>query len=182
MPKQGSSTKLTRKRGGIYRLTQALDGHLEQNPRNLANRGSDNYHFALPLLKILLDKGKGDGETRALSVPTVRDHVVQTAVLQIIGSALENEFEYCSYAYRKGRSDRQAVFRTMDYYDQGYRWVVDADIDASFDNEEHAILLKKWKYHMHDPVCLRLMVRWLVVEVWDGFSLRHISSKRKTGC
>ena len=144
------------------------------NLRLLAQEIASDTYFPLPLLRILVDKGKGDGETRALCIPTVRDRVVQTAVLQVVAPILEKEFEDCSYAYRKGRSVKQAIYKIKEYYDQGYRWVVGADIDAFFDNVDHALLVEKLRRYVHDPVFLRLMEQWLRVEIWDGTSLKAL--------
>ena len=66
---------------------------------------------------------QGDGEARRLCIPAVRDRVLQKAVLDFIDPILEREFEDGSFAYRKGRSVKQAVHRIKEYYDQGFRWV-----------------------------------------------------------
>jgi len=154
----------------IERFESDLSGNLRQLEKEI----SSGTYFPLPLMKILVDKGKGDGEARALCIPTVRDRVVQTAVLQFAGPVLEKEFEDCSFAYRKGRSVRQAVHKIREYYGKGYRWVVDADIDAFFDNVDHAILIEKLRRCVHDQVVLRLMEQWLSAEVWDGVALKAL--------
>ncbi len=118
----------------LEEFTHTLKGNLD----SLATEISRKTYRPLPLLKILVDKGKGDGESRVLSVPTVRDRVAQASALNILGPLFEAEFEHCSFAYRKGHSWQQAVQRVRDYYDQGYRWVLDADIDAFFDSVPHA--------------------------------------------
>jgi RNA-directed DNA polymerase len=127
-------------------------------------------YFPLPLMKILVEKK--NGEPRILCIPAVRDRVVETAVLQMIEPLLEKEFEECSFAYRKGRSVKQAVYKIKDYYDKGYRWVVDADIDAFFDSVDHKLLLAKFKQYIHDPHIQRLIELWVTAEIWDGTSLK----------
>lgn len=77
---------------------------LQRNLSLLAEEIGCGIYRPLPLLKILVDKGKGAGESRALSVPTVRDRVAQAAALTILEPLFEAEFEHCSYAYRKGHS------------------------------------------------------------------------------
>jgi retron-type reverse transcriptase len=94
-----------------------------------------------PLLRILVDRG--DGSARQLLVPTVRDRVAQTATLEILRPLFEAEFETCSFGYRRGCGVRDAVMQVKRYYDHGYRWVVEADIDAYFDSVEHGILLAR---------------------------------------
>ena len=93
----------------------AFEARLRQNLQGLEYELSSASYSPLPLLRFLVDKGKGDGEVRALCVPAVRDRVVQTAVLHAISPILEKEFEDCSFAYRRGRSVRQAVYRIKEY-------------------------------------------------------------------
>jgi group II intron reverse transcriptase/maturase len=127
---------------------------------------ADGRYRPLPLLQILVDKG--NGEARALCIPTVRDRVAQAAALEQIEPILEPQFEECSFAFRKGRSVRQAVHRIKELYEQGYRWVVDADIDAFFDSIDHDLLLAKVDHFIHDESLRWLLRLWVRAEVWDG--------------
>lgn len=145
------------------------EGNLDINLRIMHNEIAEQTYFPLPLLKILVDKG--NGEARALCIPTVRDRVVQAAVLQIIEPILEKEFEECSFAYRKGRSVKQAVYKIKEYYEQGYHWIVDADIDAFFDSVDHTLLLAKFKKYVPIPYIQKLIELWLKAEIWDEESL-----------
>lgn len=145
---------------------EQYEGNLDINLKILHNEIIEQTYFPLPLLKILVDKGNGEG--RALCIPTIRDRVVQAAVLQIIEPILEREFEECSFAYRKGRSVKQAVYKIKEYYEQGYRWIVDADIDAFFDSVDHALLLAKFKKYVSIPYIQKLIELWLKAEIWDG--------------
>jgi retron-type reverse transcriptase len=100
--------------------------------------------------------------------------VVHKAVLDLIEPAFEKEFEDCSYAYRKGRSVKQVVNKLRELYDQGYRWVVDADVDVFFDNVDHKLLEEKINRVIDDPDVRRLLVQWMNAEVWDGVSLTRL--------
>ncbi len=134
----------------------------------------------LPLLQILVDKG--NGEARKLSIPTVKDRVTQTAALEVIGPLLEADFEDCSYAYRKGRSVKQAVWKIREYYEDGYVWVVDADIDAFFDSVDHNILIGKVKRVVKDKDIVSLINMWIKAEVWDGKSVKTLKMGLPQGC
>lgn len=140
-------------------------GALYELPR-LQRELADGTYEPLPLLRILVDKG--NGEARALCIPTVRDRVAQAAALQLVEPILEIQFEECSFAFRKGRSVRQAVHRIKELYDKGYRWVVDADIDAFFDSIDHELLLAKVDHFIADASLRRLLRLWIHAEVWDG--------------
>lgn len=145
---------------------ERYEGNLDLNLRIMRKELTEQTYFPLPLLRILVDKG--NGEARALCIPSVRDRIVQAAVLQLIEPVLEKEFEECSFAYRKGRSVKQAVYKVREYYEQGYQWVVDADIDAFFDSVDYSLLLLKFKCYIHDPCIQNLVGLWLKGEVWDG--------------
>jgi group II intron reverse transcriptase/maturase len=149
---------------------ERFEENLDLNLARLQDELEKQIYFPRPLMKILVEKK--NGEARALCIPAVRDRVVETAVLQIIGPVLEKEFEECSFAYRKARSVKQAVCKITDYYDKGYRWVVDADIDAFFDSVDHKLLFAKFKQYIHDPQIQRLIELWLAAEIWDGTSLK----------
>lgn len=153
---------------------KCFDQNLDENLKTLHDELTKQTYSPLPLLKILVDKGKGDGEARALCIPVIRDRIVQTAALKIIEPVLEKEFEECSFAYRKARSVKHAVYKIKEYYEKGYRWVADADIDAFFDNVDHCLLLEKFKQYVHEPGIHRLVEQWLNVEVWDGISLTKL--------
>jgi hypothetical protein len=90
---------------------------------------------------------KKNGEPRGLCIPTVRDRGGQTAILHRIGPLFERQFEECSFAYRKGRSVRQAVMRIKEYYEQGCRFVVDAvngEIQTSQFSTLSSLMRSKW--------------------------------------
>lgn len=150
----------------IEMFAEDLVGNLTRLRRELLDRS----YLPLPLLEILVDKG--NGEARALCIPTVKDRVAETAAHRLIEPILEQEFEECSYGYRKGRSVRMAVRRIKELYDQGYRIVVDADIDAFFDSVDYDLLLSKVKHYIKDEELVRLIALWMQPEIWDGKRLR----------
>lgn len=147
-----------------------FEEELSRNLSELANELTRKLYSPLPLLQLIVDKGNGEG--RALSIPTVRDRVVQTAVLNAIEPILEKEFEDCSFAFRKGRSVKQAVYRIKEYYEAGYKWVIDADIDAYFDNVDHDLLMEKVRKYIADDEIAGLIESWIKAEVWDGDNIK----------
>jgi RNA-directed DNA polymerase len=127
------------------------------------------------LMRIMVDKGKGNGESRPLSVPSVRDRVAQAAALNLLEPYFEAEFEKCSYAYRKGHSWQEAARKVREYYDQGYRWVLDADIDAFFDSVPHRRLMEKVRKIIADGGINNLIESWIRAEIWDGERISILS-------
>lgn len=128
-------------------------------------------YMAQPYLRLWLPRlGK---PSRPLAVPCVADRVLQTAWAQVFMPLFEAEFEDCSFAYRQGRGVRQAVARIEALQRQGFRWVVDADIESFFDQIPHAPLLKAVAHVLsHDPSALALLSHWLSTPVQDGDALQ----------
>lgn len=142
----------------------ALD--LERQLDRIQDRLLRRIYHPFPLLRFPIPKRSGG--QRFLSVPTVRDRVVQAAVYLVTQEIFEAEFEDSSHADRPGRSVRTAVAQIRELRDAGYRWVVDADIDSFFDNIPHCLLLERLSYLGLDPYLMELFERWVKVEVYDG--------------
>lgn len=147
-------------------------GSLEENIGKLQKALLTGKYSPLPLLRFYVDKP--DGGKRSISVPAVRDRVAQTAAALILEPLFEAEFEEPSYAYRKGRSYLQAIQKVKQHYEQGYRWVVDADIDAFFDEVNHGILIARLTSLIKDPEVMKLVIQWIKAKIYDGKALRSL--------
>jgi len=93
-----------------------------------------------PVRRVWIEKA-GSAEKRPLGIPTIRDRIVQTALLHVIEPIFEHSFAEHSYGFRPGRSARQAIARVEALVNEGRHWVVDADIKGYFDNIPHEQLL-----------------------------------------
>ena len=149
----------------IPRFASDLDRELK---RLRADILTENYR-SLPLLRFYIPKK--DGGQRALNVAVVRDRIAQNAVIAHLEPILEAEFENCSYAYRRGRSVRQALDQIEFLRDSGYTWVFEADITAYFDTIDHEILFEKLKPFIADEKILRLIKLWTKARIYDGRTL-----------
>lgn len=125
-----------------------------------------NEYQPQPLLTLNIPKPAGG--SRTLSVPTVRDRVLQTAVTRLLTPILDRHLEEASYAYRAGRSVPMAIARVAHYRDQGYQWVVDADIHTFFDQIDHPLLLAKLRRTLTDHTPIKLIELWLAAIVQPG--------------
>lgn len=153
---------------GIDRETIAdFESHLMAGLALLRDEVLYETYRPRPLFRIHVSKKNGHG-LRSLSIPTVRDRVLQTAVALVLTPLFEAGFEECSYAYRPGRSVDMAVRRVERLRDQGFVWVVDADIHSFFDEIEHSRLLAEVEMLVRDDALLRLIRLWLDAEVVDG--------------
>jgi len=83
---------------------------------------------------------KSNGKTRYLAIPTIRDRILHTAFSQAFVPFFERHFEICSYGYRPRRNYLQAVHKIEKLRDQGYDYVLDADISNYFNNIPQSLL------------------------------------------
>lgn len=111
---------------------------------------------------------KPDGGTRRLGIPTVRDRFVQQAVMQVLQRIWDSTFSESSYGFRQGRSGHQAVEAAQEYLEQGYRWVVDIDLEKFFDRVHHDRLMARLERRVRDKRMLRLIRAILTSGVLEG--------------
>jgi group II intron reverse transcriptase/maturase len=104
---------------------------------------------------------KGDGTTRPLGIPTVRDRVVQAAAKLVLEPIFEVDFEGTSLGFRPGKGPLDALEAVYDHSRQGFRYVVDADIRQFFDTLDHQQLMAALSRRISDGELLRLIYRWL---------------------
>lgn len=152
--------------GVDYQTLEMFAERLHKNLETLRDEVNYETYQPRPLLRVELEKPAGG--LRLLSIPTVRDRVLQTAVTRVIEPLFEAEFEDCSFAYRKGRSVDQALERIQLLQRQGYQWVVDADIQCFFDSIDHTLLMTMAGKLVTDAGLLRLIEQWLGATVVDG--------------
>jgi RNA-directed DNA polymerase len=113
---------------------------------------------------------KPDGSKRPLGVPTVRDRVVQQALLNVMQPIFDPEFHPSSYGYRPRRSCQQAVAKAERFMNQyGLRYVVDMDLSKCFDRLDHELILQGINRKISDGSVLRLIRQFLEAGVMkDG--------------
>jgi group II intron reverse transcriptase/maturase len=130
---------------------------------------------------------KPDGTQRPLGIPTVRDRVVQTAAVLVLGPIFEADLPPEQYAYRQGRSALDAVQAVHALLSTGHTEVVDADLKGYFDEIPHAELMKSVARRVSDRHMLHLIKMWIqapVEEIDDrGRKYRTTHNKdRGRGC
>src|SRR6185369_9289826 len=110
----------------------------------------------------------GTKETRPLGIPTVRDRVVQAAVVKVIEPIFERDFAEQSYGFRPGRGCKDALRRVDSLLKSGYTFVVDADLKSYFDTIPHDRLLDRLRTKISDGRLLTLIESFLQAGILDG--------------
>ena len=108
---------------------------------------------------------KADGKQRPLGIPTVKDRVVQMAVLLVLEPIFEADLQPEQHAYRPGRSALEAVQQVQTLMDTGHTEVIDADLSGYFDSIPHAELMKSVARRVSDRHLLGLIKAWLEMPV-----------------
>ena len=109
----------------------------------------------------------GSSEKRPLGIPTVRDRVAQTALVHVIEPILDNEFHERSYGFRHGRSCHDALRRVEELLEEGYVYVVDADLKSYFDTIPKDRLLHLVQQKISDRRVIQLIKMYLDQGVMD---------------
>ena len=131
------------------------------------------------VLRVMIPKP--DGRERPLGIPTVRDRVLQTAVVLVLEPIFEADLQPEQYAYRPGRSALGAVKAVHGLLSAGYTEVVDADLKGYFDEIPHVELMKSVSRRVSDGALLHLLKMWLQapVEEIDSRGRKHRTTPGK---
>lgn len=148
---------------------QSVSAHQQRRDEDLAELQrawrEDDYDV-LPVRRVWIPK-PGRDEKRPLGIPAVRDRVVQTALRHVIEPIFEREFAEHSYGFRPHRGCRDALRRVQELLDEGYTFVVDADIQSYFDTIPHGRLMKRLEARIADGRLLALIADYLKAGVLD---------------
>ena len=115
-----------------------------------------NTYQPMPVRKKEIPKDGGN-KVRVLSIPTIRDRVVQGALKLILEPIFEADFQSGSYGYRPKRTTHEAVERVAQAIVQGLTRIIDLDLRAYFDSVQHSLLLEKVARRVQDISVMRLL-------------------------
>ena len=139
----------------VYELKQFLN----MNWSNIREDILNGEYKPMPVRRVEIPKPNGG--TRLLGIPTVLDRVIQQAIAQELNNIYDNKFSENSFGFRPGRDAKGAIKRAESYINNGYRWVVDMDLEKFFDRVNHDILMYKLSKEIHDKRVLKLIRKYL---------------------
>lgn len=155
--------KKNKGKAGLDRVSiKQFETNLDVNIINIHKELKTAIYKPQPVLRVYIPKGKY--EKRPLGIPIVKDRVVQQAFRQIIEPIFEKEFSENSFGFRPKRSCHDAIKRVEQYKQEGYRYVLDADIKAFYDTIPHKLIMKR-----------------LCEKIADGWVLTSIENMLKAG-
>jgi RNA-directed DNA polymerase len=132
----------------------------------------------LPVKRVWIPK-PGTSEKRPLGIPVVRDRIVQTALRMVIEPIFEHRFAEHSYGFRPGRGCKDALRRVQTLLDEGYTWIVDADLKAYFDTIPKDRLMSRVQERIADSRVLTLIRSYLDQGVMEELTV-HEPTERGT--
>jgi len=153
---------------GVDHITvEEFESRLMPELRKLSQSLKDGSHRPQAIRRVSIPK-PGSKETRPLGIPTVRDRVLQAAIVNVIEPIFEKDFAEQSYGFRPGRSCKDALRRVDQLIQAGYVHVVDADLKGYFDSIPHDRLMAGLKDKIADGRMLSLIEMFLKANVIDG--------------
>ena len=165
-----ASQQVIQKKGaaGVDHVT--TEEFMRQIPENLwqlSDSLKDGTYRPQTIRRVHIPK-PGSTETRPLGIPTVRDRIVQAAIVNVIEPIFERDFAEHSYGFRPGRGCKDALRRVDHLLKSGHVYVVDADLKGYFDSIPHDQLVARLKTKISDGSLLSLIEAFLQAGIQEG--------------
>jgi RNA-directed DNA polymerase len=163
--------KVKRNKGAAgvdHQTIEMFEKQLDNNLEKLHTALQDGTYKAQRIKRKNIPKPGKRKKKRPLGIPTVRDRVVQTALRDVLEPIFEVEFAPQSYGFRPKRGCKDALRRVSVLLENGYTWVIDADLQSYFDTISHAKLVGLIKEKIADTKVLALLDEFLNQEILEG--------------
>lgn len=138
---------------------QNLRLHIVENWLSIKEAILKGTYEPMPVRRVEIPKP--DGGVRLLGIPTVTDRLIQQAIAQILSKIYDPMFSEHSYGFRPNRSAHDAIRKAKGYIKEGYRWVVDMDLEKFFDRVNHDRLMGTLAKTIKEKPLLKLIRKYL---------------------
>ena len=160
MTKALEKVKSKKGAGGIDGMTvEEAGGYLQENKETIRDKIRRRRYKPQPVRRVEI--AKPDGGVRKLGIPTVVDRVIEQAIAQVLTPIAEPNFSDYSYGFRPKRRAQQAVVKLLEYFNDGYTYVVDIDLEKFFDNVPQDKLMGLVHKLINDPDTESLIRKYL---------------------
>lgn len=162
------AVKRNRGAAGVDKVSiKMFDANREENLAALMRDMKAGTFRPFPLRRVHISKGPGTKKLRPLGIPVVRDRIAQEVIRRLLAPIFEPQFHENSYGFIKGRNCHQAIERVLELHREGYRVVLDADIQGFFDNLSHRVIMAAVASEVADGNILRLVEQFLTAGVME---------------
>ena len=152
--------KANRGASGIDGITiEEIDDYLKENWVSIRDKIRKRKYKPKPVRRVEIPKP--DGGVRNLGVPTVVDRIIEQAIVQRLTPIVEPHFSEYSYGFRPNRRAQQAIQKLLEYFNDGYTYVVDIDLEKFFDNVPQDKLMTLVGKLIQDPDTESLIRKYL---------------------
>jgi RNA-directed DNA polymerase len=152
--------------GADGRSIEETAGYLRVHWPEVREALLDGSYRPTPVKRVQIPKPSGG--VRELGIPTVIDRLIQQALLQVLQPRIDPRFSEHSYGFRPKRRAHDAVLQARRHVQEGYKVVVDVDLEKFFDRVNHDILMQRLSRHIDDKAVLRLIRRYLEAGIMDA--------------
>lgn len=161
---------------GIDGMTvDALLQYLKENGETIKQSILDGTYRPNPVRRVEIPKE--NGKKRNLGIPTVVDRVIQQAIAQMLTPIYEKQFSENSYGFRPKRSAHHAIRKSQDNIDEGYKYVVDMDLEKYFDTVNQSKLIEVLSKTVKDGRVISLIHKYLKA----GVVIKHKFEETEIG-
>jgi RNA-directed DNA polymerase len=149
-----------------HETVEVYESRLETNLEDLSRKLREEEYRPQAVRRVWIPK-PGSKEKRPLGIPTVRDRVVQGALLHVLEPIFEQGFATQSYGFRPKRGCKNALRRVEELLKTGHAWVVDADLKSYFDTIPHGQMKERVEEKVSDGRVITILEAYLKQDVME---------------
>lgn len=152
--------------GGVDGVTiNEVEEYMREHWQGIKQEIRERKYKPQPVLRVEIPKPNGG--VRKLGIPTVIDRVIEQAITQVLTPIFDPMFSENSYGFRPNRRCEQAIVKLLEYFNEGYVWIVDIDLEKFFDNVPQDKLMSYVGRVIHDGDTESLIRKYLKAGVMD---------------